>query len=205
MTCACPVTSGVTSDRQVRPRSSVANTCGARSPDRCPSAVAKAARRSCGEASTQLIQVPVGRPGRFAATLVHRRPSSAVTCRLPSSVPTHTVFASRGDSLIVKTVQWFSAVVLSSVRPPDCSCFSLAGSFVVRSPDRRRQVSPRSVERCTYCEPTYRRRPSPAPVTIGVFQLKRRSGSPGPGCGRMSRLSPVRRSSRCTLPPCHSQ
>ena len=173
MTWACPVTSAVASGRQVAPRSVVARTYGAMSPERWPSAVTKAARRSWGEASTQLIQVPLGTPGRFAATLVQRAPSSVVTCRLPSSVPAQTTRRSRGDSAIVKIVQWFSAVVLSTVRPPDSSWRCSAGSSVVRSPEIRFQVSPRSVERCRNCDPTYNRSPRPGLVTIGVFQLKR--------------------------------
>src|SRR5215471_5789214 len=96
-----------------------------------------------------------GRPGTLAATFCHDLPPSRVSCRLPSSVPAQITLAFLGDSLIVKIVQWFSALELSTESPPDSSCFSLLGSFVVRSGEMRVQVSPRSVERSRNCAPTY--------------------------------------------------
>ena len=89
----------------------------------------------------------------FAATLVQVLPPSRVTCTLPSSVPTQITSRFFGDSAIAKIVQWFSAVELSRVSPPDSSCFCLAGSLVVRSGEMRSQESPRSRERNRNCAP----------------------------------------------------
>src|SRR5438477_5406557 len=92
-------------------------------------------------------QVQRGRPATFFATLVQLFPPSRVTCTLPSSVPTQIRSAFFGDSQIVKRVQWFSALELSTERPPDSPCLSLAGSWVLRSGEMRSQLSPRSRER----------------------------------------------------------
>jgi hypothetical protein len=98
-------------------------------------------------------QAFLGRPGTLPTTFVQVLPPSRVTCRLPSSVPTHRTSRFFGDSAIAKIVQWFSAVELSMVSPPDSSCFCLAGSFVVRSGEIRSQLSPRSFERKRNCAP----------------------------------------------------
>jgi len=45
-----------------------------------------------------------------------------------------------GDSLMLYTVQWFSADELSTDTPPDSSCLSFAGSLVVRSGENPRPV-----------------------------------------------------------------
>src|SRR5262249_3294074 len=113
-------------------------------PSMWPSAVTKQVAASLGEGETYEIQVLAGSPGRFLVTFAQVLPPSRVTWRLPSSVPTHTTFASFGDSPIAYTVQWFSAVELSTDRPPDFSCWSLAGSFVLRSAEIFSQVSPMS-------------------------------------------------------------
>src|ERR1043166_6128958 len=98
-----------------------------------PSAVTKHGPASPGDGATYEIHVHGTSPGRPRVTFVHVLPPSRVTWRFPSSVPTHTTFGSRGDSPMAYTVQWFSAPELSTDRPPDLSCCSFAGSFVVRS------------------------------------------------------------------------
>ncbi len=65
----------------------------------CPSAVTKQVAASPGDGDTYEIHVHGGRP-RLRVTFVHDFPPSRVTCTLPSSVPTQTTFASRGDSPI---------------------------------------------------------------------------------------------------------
>src|SRR5262249_25339847 len=103
--------------------------------------------------STQVTQVAGGSPGIFLPTLVHDLPPSRVSCRFPSSVPTHTTSWFLGDSQIEKMVQWFSADELSTDNPPDSWWWSLAGSLVVRSGEMRSQVSPRSRVRNRNCDP----------------------------------------------------
>jgi hypothetical protein len=49
---------------------------------------------------------------------------------VPVVVPTQITFASRGDSEIEKIVVCISAAELSTVMPPDSSCFCFSGSFV---------------------------------------------------------------------------
>src|SRR5664279_2729983 len=102
-----------------------------------------------------LTHVWTGSPGTFFITLVQIFPPSFVTCRFPSSVPAQINFLFRGDSQIEKIVQWFSAAELSIDKPPDSSCFSLSGSFVVRSLEILTQVSPRLVVLYKYCAPIY--------------------------------------------------
>ena len=48
---------------------------------------------------------------------------------------------------------WFSAPVTSQVRPPLSRAFCLSGLLVVRSGEMICQLWPRSVLKCTYCEP----------------------------------------------------
>ncbi len=55
---------------------------------------------ACGPASTQDTQLAGGRPGTFFTRFDHVAPPSRVSWRLPSSVPTQIVFASRGLSQI---------------------------------------------------------------------------------------------------------
>src|SRR5437868_14304080 len=98
-----------------------------------PSKVAYAVPSSKRLAVTRETQVQRGSPVTFFVTFVHFFPPSRVTCRLPSSVPTHTRSGFFGDSEMVKIVQWFSALELSIEMPPDSSCLSLLGSLVVRS------------------------------------------------------------------------
>ena len=98
-------------------------------------------------ATTDDTQAFFGRPGTVPATFVQVFPPSRVTCTLPSSVPTQMTSWLFGDSEIAKIVQWFSAVELSMVSPPESICFCFAGSFVVRSGEIRSQLSPRSFER----------------------------------------------------------
>src|SRR5206468_7348295 len=88
-----------------------------------------------------------GRAGTFFATLVQVFPPSLVSWRLPSSVPTQITFPFLGDSLIEKMLVCISADELSTVMPPDSSCFCFSGSLVVRSGEMRSQVSPRFFER----------------------------------------------------------
>src|ERR1051325_4526409 len=134
-----------------RPR--VTNTCGVKSPSMWPSAVTKHVPASPGDGATYEIHVHGTSPGRPRVTFVHVLPPSRVTWRFPSSVPTHTTFGSRGDSPMAYTVQWFSAPELSTDRPPDLSCCSFAGSFVVRSGEIFSHVSPLSRVRYRNCAP----------------------------------------------------
>src|SRR5262245_38340592 len=123
------------------------------SPVAWPSKVANTVPSACGLASTRDTQVPGGRPVTFFETGFQVLPPSRVSCRLPSSVPTQTTSPFSGDSQMVKIVQWFSALELSTDTPPDASCCCLSGSLVVRSPEIRSQVSPLSAERNRNCEP----------------------------------------------------
>src|SRR4249919_1046757 len=86
-------------------------------------------------------------------TLLQCAPPSRVTCTLPSSVPTQMTLPSRGDSLIEKIVVCISAEELSTVMPPDSSCFCLFGSLLVRSGEMRSQVWPWLRLRNRNCEP----------------------------------------------------
>src|SRR5512147_2265759 len=101
--------------------------------------VTNAVPSAYGLASTRETQALAGNPVTFLARFVHVLPPSRVSCRLPSSVPTHTTSPFIGDSQMVKIVQWFSALELSTDTPPDASCCCLAGSLVVRSPEMRSQ------------------------------------------------------------------
>src|SRR5580765_6927806 len=127
------MTAGSASAVQLFPKSWVTNTCGAKSPSMWPSAVTKQVAASCGDGATYEIHVHGFTPGSALHVFDHVLPPSRVTWRLPSSVPTQTMFGSFGDSPMAYTVQWFSAFELSIERPPDLSCWSFAGSFVVRS------------------------------------------------------------------------
>jgi hypothetical protein len=80
----------------------------------------------------------------LAVTFSQVRPPSRVSWTWPSSVPTQMTPALSGDSEMARMVQWFSAPVLSTVRPPDS--LSLAGSLVVRSELTFVQDEPRSVD-----------------------------------------------------------
>src|SRR5258708_37265624 len=101
----------------VLPRSVVRYTHGGMSPNVWRSNAANAVFASKRLASTQLTHDPAGSPGTFATTFVHVLPASRDSCTLPSSVPTHSTFASFGDSLIVKIVVCISADELSTVTP----------------------------------------------------------------------------------------
>jgi hypothetical protein len=136
---------GPTIRSHVFPKSFVANTHGSKSPNVCRSNAAYAAPSACGPASTQETQLAGGRPGTFFTTFVQFAPPSLVSCTLPSSVPTQIVFASRGLSEIEKIVVCISAAELSTVIPPDCSCFCFSGSFVVRSGEIRCHDCPPSL------------------------------------------------------------
>ena len=79
-----------------------------------------------------------------AVTFSQVLPPSRVSWTWPSSVPTQMTPALSGDSVMVRMVQWFSAPVLSMVRPPES--LSLAGSLVVRSGLALVHDEPRSVD-----------------------------------------------------------
>src|SRR5258708_566518 len=97
-----------------------------------------------------LKDVALATPGPLAATFFQLLPPSRDTCTLPSSVPTHSTFGVKGDSLNVVTVGYSctpscrESVFLSGVLPKICSL--LRSTPVVRSPPRRVHVSPRSVD-----------------------------------------------------------
>ena len=153
------------------PKSCVRYTHGVTSPYQWKSNVAYAVAGSNRLGSTQVTHGPFGKPG--TTTFVQCAPPSRVTCTLPSSVPTQTVFASSGDSLITLIVVFDSADELSTVMPPDSSCFCFSGSLVVRSGEIRCQVSPWSVERKRNCAPMYTTPFCVGLAAIGAFQLKR--------------------------------
>src|ERR1041385_6840118 len=94
-----------------------------------------------------------GRPLMLPTTFFQLLPESRVTCTLPSSVPTQIRFGSFGDSLMLTIVVCISADELSTVMPPDSSCFCFCGSFVERSGEMRSQLSPWSRLRKRNCEP----------------------------------------------------
>ena len=127
-------------------------------------------------------------PFTFAVTFSHVAPPSLVTCRFPSSVPAQITPARSGDSPMLMTVPWYSAVVFSMKTGPPAD-WSFSGSFVVRSGLIARQLPPKSSVRNTTFPPKYTVRPSWGEATMGAFQLKRNSRSPtGPpsprrGCG----------------------
>ena len=83
-----------------------------------------------------------GMPTTFPTTLLHDLPPSPEICTLPSSVPAQITFEFFGDSEMAKIVVCISAEELSTVTPPDCSCFCFSGSLVVRSGEMRSHVSP---------------------------------------------------------------
>src|SRR5262245_30713075 len=121
------------------------------SPVAWPSKVAYAVPSSKWLASMRDTQVHLGSPATFFVMLLQLLPPSRVICTLPSSVPTQIRSEFFGDSQIVKMVQWFSALELSTESPPDSPCLSLAGSLVLRSGEMRSQASPRSRERNRNC------------------------------------------------------
>ncbi len=123
------------------------------SPNVWRSNVAYAVPLSWRLAAIELTHDALGSPATLAVKSVQLFPPSRVSCTLPSSVPTQTMFASSGDSLMEKMVVCISADELSTVMPPDCSCFCFSGSLLVRSGEMRSQVSPRSRERKRNCAP----------------------------------------------------
>ena len=72
-------------------------------------------------ASIDEIKANAGSPVIELFSFDHVFPPSVVSWTFPSSVPTQTMFSSRGDSEIVNIVVLFSAVLLSIVSPPDFS------------------------------------------------------------------------------------
>src|SRR3954453_23601535 len=137
----------------VLPESEVLNAYGFMSPNVCRSKVAYAVASSQCPGSTLETQAFFGRPAMLATTFVHDLPPSRVACTLPSSVPTQITLLFFGDSAMAKIVVCISAEELSTVTPPDCSCFCFSGSFVVRSGEMRSHVWPWSFERNRNCEP----------------------------------------------------
>src|SRR5690349_20443070 len=123
--------------------------------------------------STDVTHAFLGRPAMWATTLVQVFPPSLESWRLPSSVPTQMTLPFFGDSAMEKIVVCISADELSTVTPPDCSCFCFSGSLVVRSGEIRSQVWPKSRERNKNWAPIYIVPFSLGESAIGVFQLKR--------------------------------
>src|SRR6185503_12687788 len=117
------------------------------SPNVCTSNVAYAVPVSKCPASIDETQAFLGKPLMFAVRFFQVFPPSRVNCTFPSSVPTQIKFESLGDSQIEKIVVCISADELSTVIPPDCSCFCFSASLVVRSDEMRSHVWPRSRER----------------------------------------------------------
>src|SRR5213595_3819312 len=123
------------------------------SPKVCASKVAYAVPSLKCPASIEVTHAFFGRPLILLTTFFHVRPPSRVTWTFPSSVPAQIRFGFFGDSQIEKIVVCISAEELSTVIPPDCSCFCFSGSFVVRSGEIRSQLSPRSRDRKRNCDP----------------------------------------------------
>ena len=115
---------------------------------------------------------------RFDVTFAQDLPPSFVTCIFPSSVPAQITFSLKGDSAIVKIVQWFSAPELSADKPPDSTWFCFNLSLVDKSGEIFVQVFPISFETCTNWLPANKRSGLWGLVVIGVFQLNRSFGSP---------------------------
>src|SRR5436190_17121480 len=123
------------------------------SPNVCRSKVANAVPASKWPASTEETHAFLGKSLILPITFLQVLPPSRVNCKLPSSVPTQIKFESFGDSQMEKIVVCISADELSTVIPPDSSCFCFSGSLVVRSGEMRCQLSPRSRERKRNCAP----------------------------------------------------
>src|SRR6266699_3619456 len=98
-------------------------------------------------------QAFLGSPLILPTTFFQVLPPSRVSCTLPSSVPTQIKFGFFGESEIAKIVVCISAEELSTVTPPDCSCFCFSGSLVVRSPDILFHVCPWSFDWNRNCDP----------------------------------------------------
>src|SRR5258706_16041562 len=103
------------------------------SPNVCKSNVAYAEPSLKCPASIEVTHAFFGNPGTLPTTFFQVFPPSRVTCRLPSSVPTHTIFGFLGDSEMEKIVVCISAEELSTVTPPECSCCCFIGLLVVKS------------------------------------------------------------------------
>src|SRR3954453_2264837 len=137
----------------VLPKSEVLYAYGFMSPNVCRSKVAYAVASSQCPGSTLETQAFFGRPEMLATTFVHVLPASRVTWTFPSSGPTQITLVFFGDSAMAQIVVCISAEELSTVTPPDCSCFCFAGSFVVRSPEMRSHVWPWSFDLKRNCDP----------------------------------------------------
>src|SRR5438477_10110159 len=112
------------------------------SPNVCLSDYAYAVPSAKCPASIDVTHAFFGSPAMLAVTFVHVLPLSRVICTLPSSLPIQTRSWFFGDSAMQKIVVCISADELSTVTPPDCSCFCFCGSFVVRSGEMRSHVCP---------------------------------------------------------------
>src|SRR5437899_399116 len=98
-------------------------------------------------------EVPHRRAGEIASLVlgpllsaVERDPEPELGSEV-QEVMVHTVSALRGDSQMAKIVVCISADELSTVTPPDCSCFCFSGSFVVKSGEILSHFWPWSWER----------------------------------------------------------
>src|SRR6476469_2155775 len=110
------------------------------SPNVCRSNVAYAVPASKWPASIEETHAFRGKPLRLGVKFFQFFPPSRVNCTFPSSVPTQIKFESLGDSQIEKIVVCISADEVSTVIPPDCSCFCFSASLVVRSDEMRSHV-----------------------------------------------------------------
>src|SRR2546423_80170 len=84
----------------VFPKSVVLKMYGAKSPSRWASNGTYAVPGDAADARILLTNVPSFTPLIDALNSVHVRPPSRESCTLPSSVPTHRIFGSIGDSAI---------------------------------------------------------------------------------------------------------
>src|SRR5579884_1007305 len=98
----------------------------------------------------RLTYVPLGTPGTLPIMFFHVWPPSRESCRLPSSVPTHSTCAFSGDSAIAVddgyhcTPSYSESVSRLGFTPRIGR--SLRFTPEVRSPPKRVHVSPRSID-----------------------------------------------------------
>src|SRR5262245_26142307 len=112
------------------------------SPNVCRSKEAYAVPSLECPASIDVTQAFLGKSLMLLTRFFQVLPPSRVSCTFPSSVPTQIRLGFLGDSQIEKIVVCISAEELSTVMPPDCSCFCFSGSLVERSREMRSHVWP---------------------------------------------------------------
>src|SRR6266852_5268174 len=186
----------------VLPKSVVRNTYGAKSPSRCASNETYAVPRDAADATMSPTNVPSFTPVIAPLSSVHEAPPSVVSCTLPSSVPTHRIFGSIGDSakfeISLMPSPSFRESLTSRLATPIISIES-------RSIERVRSllrvhVEPKSFDVKRRLPPRYTVPDVCRDAMTGASQSKRYGGSPAGGRGLMSSRSPVIGSTSERLP-----